>query len=47
MIVPSPLQYLASHAIAFAAGAATTFALRLYGRYMRACGAKQRAAVGD
>lgn len=39
-MIPSPMQYLASHAIAFVAGAVATVALHLYGKGMRAAGAR-------
>lgn len=37
----SPLQYLATNGIAFAAGIALTLALQCYGRHMYATGRSQ------
>lgn len=37
----SPLQYLAANGIAFAAGVATTLALKWYGKHMYASGLKE------
>lgn len=45
MIVPSPLQYLASHAISFVAGAVAVVAVHLYGKSMRALGERKPAPV--
>jgi hypothetical protein len=43
MIVPSPLQYLASHAIALVAGAVSVVAVHMYGKRQRAAGARDAA----
>lgn len=44
MIVPTPMQYLASHAIAFVAGALTTIAIHFYGKRQRSVGARSKAS---
>lgn len=43
-MIPSPMQYLTSYAIAFAAGAATVAGLHAYGNWMRARGRREAAA---
>jgi hypothetical protein len=39
-MIPSPMQYLATHAIAFIAGAASLIAIRYYGRFMHTSGVR-------
>jgi hypothetical protein len=42
-MIPSPMQYLTSYAIAFAAGAAAVAGLHAYGEWMRARGRRETA----
>jgi hypothetical protein len=43
-MIPSPMQYLTSYAIAFAAGAAAVAGLHVYGEWMKARGRREAAA---
>jgi hypothetical protein len=43
-MIPSPMQYLTTYAIAFAAGAATVAGLHAYGQWMRARGRSESRA---
>jgi hypothetical protein len=43
-MIPSPMQYLTSYAIAFAAGAVAVAGLHAYGEWMRTRGRRETAA---
>ncbi|MGO4392186.1 hypothetical protein AB4Z46_12605 [Variovorax sp. M-6] len=42
MMIPSPLQYLASYTIAFVAGAVALASVHAYGKWMKASGMRER-----